>query len=78
MNSLAKYFFIFGLIFLFISGIIWLSGFLPFKLGKLPGDINIEWEKGNFYFPIATSIILSLLLTIIINLILFALSLLNR
>ncbi len=78
MNILAKYFFIFGLIFLFISGIIWLSSFLPFKWGKLPGDINIEWDRGKFYFPLTTSIILSLLLTFIINLILLVLSLFNR
>lgn len=78
MENLAKYFFIFGLIFLFIGGIIWLSNFLPFKLGKLPGDINLEWEKGKFYFPVTTSIVLSLILTIIINLIIFALSLFHR
>jgi len=42
MENLAKYFFTFGLIFLFIGGIIWFSNFLPFKLGKLPGDINLE------------------------------------
>jgi hypothetical protein len=35
-------------------------------LGKLPGDIHIEREGFNFYFPITTSIIVSLLLTLIL------------
>ncbi|MGC8739291.1 MAG: DUF2905 family protein [Candidatus Hydrogenedens sp.] len=78
MNNLAKYFFVLGLVFLFIGGTIWLSNLLPFNFGKLPGDINFEWEKGKVYFPLTTSIILSLILTIIINLIIFALSLFHR
>jgi H+/Cl- antiporter ClcA len=35
--------------------------------GKLPGDIRIERENFRFYFPIVTMLVLSLLLTIIIN-----------
>jgi hypothetical protein len=34
-------------------------------LGKLPGDIHIKRENFQFYFPIATSVALSLLLTLI-------------
>lgn len=41
---------------------------IPF-LGKLPGDIKIERENFTFYFPIVTSIILSILLTLIFYLI---------
>ncbi len=36
-------------------------------LGKLPGDIRIENENTRFYFPITTMIIISVVLTIIIN-----------
>lgn len=36
-------------------------------LGKLPGDISVEKENFRFYFPITTMIILSVLLTILIN-----------
>ncbi len=36
-------------------------------LGKLPGDIKIEKENFSFYFPIATCIVLSILLTILGN-----------
>ncbi|MEP0827700.1 MAG: DUF2905 domain-containing protein [bacterium] len=53
---------------LVVAGIILLfSGKIPF-LGRLPGDLS--WRTGNFriYFPIATMLLISLLLTIIINL----------
>jgi hypothetical protein len=38
-------------------------------LGHLPGDINIEREHFRFYFPITTMIILSVLLTLAINMV---------
>jgi hypothetical protein len=37
---------------------------IPF-LGKLPGDILIKKENFTFYFPLATSLLLSLLLTLL-------------
>jgi len=37
-------------------------------LGKLPGDIRIEKENFRFYFPITTMLIISVALTILINL----------
>jgi hypothetical protein len=39
---------------------------LPF--GNLPGDIRIEGERGGIFIPIATSIVLSLILTVVLNL----------
>ena len=41
-----------------------------FNLGRLPGDI--VWKRGNFtfFFPLATSILISILLTVILNLVL--------
>ena len=40
---------------------------LPFP-GKLPGDITIEREKFKFYFPLATSILLSILISFLLYL----------
>lgn len=37
-----------------------------FGLGRLPGDIRIEREGFNFYFPITTSIVLSIILSAIL------------
>jgi dipeptide/tripeptide permease len=41
---------------------------LPF-LGKLPGDILVKRERFTFYFPLATSIIISILISLILYLI---------
>jgi H+/Cl- antiporter ClcA len=50
---------------LLIAGIgaAWLIALSVPWLGRLPGDIVIERENFRFYFPLATSILLSLLLT---------------
>ncbi|MGB9691998.1 MAG: DUF2905 domain-containing protein [Candidatus Sumerlaeaceae bacterium] len=37
-------------------------------LGRLPGDIHIERRNFSFHFPIVTSLLLSVILTILLNL----------
>ena len=49
---------IFGALLWFAGGKGWLSW-----LGRLPGDIRVEGDKGGFYFPIVTCIIVSLVLS---------------
>jgi hypothetical protein len=44
------------------------SGHLPW-LGQLPGDIRVERKGFSCYFPLATSILVSLILTLLLNLI---------
>lgn len=39
---------------------------LPFRLGRLPGDISYQGRHSSFYFPIVTCIILSLALTLLL------------
>ncbi|MFO7902631.1 MAG: DUF2905 domain-containing protein [Planctomycetota bacterium] len=52
-------------------GAVWLLfPHIPF-FGKLPGDIAIEGKRFRFYFPVATCILLSALLTAILWLIRF-------
>ena len=38
-------------------------------IGKLPGDIRIENQNFRFYFPLATMIVISIIITIIVNII---------
>jgi len=38
---------------------------LPFRLGRLPGDIYIQGKNSSFYFPLATCLLLSVLLSVI-------------
>jgi hypothetical protein len=50
-----------------IGGIILIIGFLMqfIKIGKLPGDIVIKKENTTFYFPLMTSILLSVILSLV-------------
>lgn len=41
---------------------------IPIPFGKLPGDISIQGKNFQFYFPIVSSIILSLVLTLLLYL----------
>ncbi len=59
-----------GGLFLLLGGLVLLAGRLPF-LGRLPGDIRIEREGFTFYFPLVTCLLLSLLLTVLANVILW-------
>jgi len=68
MTSLGRVFLLLGLFFLLLGGILSVAGRLHIPFGRLPGDIAVERGNGRFYFPIATSIIVSLLLTLILNL----------
>jgi DUF2905 family protein len=59
-----------GLIITFLGILLYISPHIPFLkfLGKLPGDISIRRENFQFYFPLTTSILLSLLLTLLLYL----------
>jgi len=57
-----------GVILVIIGLIIHYFKGIPF-LGKLPGDFHIKRENFTFYFPLATSILISLILTLILYLI---------
>ncbi len=52
-------------ILLVVVGLIWQIGGRFLSFGKLPGDIVIEKENFKFYFPLATCIILSAVLSLI-------------
>ncbi len=54
-----------GIIIAVVGGILLLSGRVPW-LGKLPGDIMIQRKNFTFYFPLATSILLSIVITMIL------------
>jgi predicted phosphohydrolase len=56
-----------GLIIAFIGILFIFRDSVPFLkfLGKLPGDISIKRENFTFYFPLTTSILISLIATII-------------
>ena len=70
MENFARYIMIGGIV-LFLVGVgIYLAAKFGFPLGRLPGDIRLEGKNGSFYFPLTSSILVSVVLTILINLIL--------
>ena len=67
MPAIGKSFIIIGII-MIIVGLGFMFGDKVPYIGKLPGDISIKRENFSFYFPITTSIILSIILTILFSL----------
>ncbi len=65
LESLGKLLLIGGAILGAAGLVILLAGRLG--LGRLPGDIFIQRENVTFYFPLATMLIVSIILTIIVN-----------
>lgn len=66
-DSLGKTLMIFGAVLLVVGAVLHFGGKIPW-LGRLPGDIHVEKENFSFYFPVVTSILLSIVLTVVINL----------
>lgn len=64
LNLLGKILILFGLIVAGIGVLVLLGAKIPF-LGRLPGDILIRRKNFTFYFPLATCIIISIILTLI-------------
>jgi len=67
IKDFAKIIIIFGIIFILIGIIFYFSDKLP--LFKLPGDIVIKRKNFTIYIPLVTMIVISIILTIILNLI---------
>jgi len=66
LNGIGRNLIIIG-IFLVIIGVLF-SLDLKIPLGRLPGDIRIERENFKFYFPITTSILISIILSLLMKL----------
>jgi hypothetical protein len=68
MPALARFFLVAGLIFLLVGGLIYLFSRLNLPWGRLPGDIHIERENFSVSILLGSSILLSIFLTLILNL----------
>lgn len=67
MGPLGKMLILLG-VFIILVGVLLLVGDKLPWIGKLPGDILIKKEKFTFYFPITTSILISIILTLLFTL----------
>jgi hypothetical protein len=66
MPSMGKMLITVGIV-LVVIGLVFTYGPKIPWLGKLPGDISIKKDNFSFYFPITTSIIISIILTILFS-----------
>ena len=65
-SELGRIILVVGIVLVVVGGLAVLGVRLPF--GRLPGDIAIEGERGSIYFPITTMIVISAVLTVLLNL----------
>lgn len=67
MEGMGKSLIIIGVLLIIIGVFTSFGPRIPF-VGKLPGDIYIKKENFTFYFPLATSIVISIIITLIMHL----------
>ena len=67
MENLARFLVIGGIVLILIGGGVYLAAKFGIPFGRLPGDIRIEGKNGSFYFPITSSILVSVVLTIVLD-----------
>ncbi|HEU4386097.1 MAG TPA: DUF2905 domain-containing protein [Anaeromyxobacteraceae bacterium] len=67
LGTLGRMLLALGALLALIGGLLLLADRLPWlRLGRLPGDVSVEKEHLRFYFPLGTSILLSVLVTALI------------
>jgi Protein of unknown function (DUF2905) len=54
-----------GIVLAGVGALLAFGGKLPFRLGRLPGDIVYQGRNGSFYFPAVTCILLSVVLSLL-------------
>ena len=67
-GDLGKWVALTGAALLILGGLIWLMGKVPL-LGHLPGDIRFQRGNVSCFFPLATMLILSVLLSLVLNIV---------
>jgi hypothetical protein len=65
LRELGKLLLVLGVLLVGAGAFLLFGARLPFRLGRLPGDISYQGRHTSFYFPIVTCIIVSLALTLI-------------
>lgn len=66
VRELGRMMLVVGVVLVVVGGLLAFGTRLPFRLGRLPGDIVWQGKGGTFYFPIVTCIVLSVILSAIL------------
>jgi hypothetical protein len=64
-RELGKFLFVIGMVLVGVGALLMFGLKLPFRLGRLPGDIVVQGRNSSFYFPIVTCIVVSVVLTLL-------------
>ena len=64
MNDLGRSLIVVGVLIVVVGAVLMLAGRVPW-VGRLPGDIYIQRGNWSFYFPVVTSLVVSVLLTLL-------------
>ncbi len=67
LSTIGKWLIAAGLALALLGGIVWLAGKTGLPFGRLPGDIRFERGGFSFYFPLTTSILISVGLTVLLS-----------
>ncbi|AKJ63534.1 DUF2905 domain-containing protein [Kiritimatiella glycovorans] len=68
MKSIATTMILTGGVLLVLGLLMFFAARLPFPFGRLPGDIHVHGRNTTFHFPVVTCIVVSVVLTLILNL----------
>lgn len=64
-RELGKFLLVIGIVIVGVGAALMFGLKLPFRLGRLPGDIVVQGRNSSFYFPIVTCIIVSVVFTLL-------------
>ncbi len=67
-SEVGKWLVLAGLGLALLGGVMWLLGRIPL-FGNLPGDVRIQTQNFTCFFPVVSMIVLSILATIVVNII---------
>jgi hypothetical protein len=70
MAEIGRMLVLLGVVLVILGAVLWLGGAVGGKVpyvGRLPGDIHVERGNWSFYFPLTTSILLSIVLTLVLT-----------
>ncbi len=68
-TTLARWTILTGLGLVLLGGLIWLVGRMGIPLGRLPGDLQFHTGRISCFVPLATMLVISLVLTVVLNVI---------
>ena len=66
IQQLGRLLLFIGAMFVLIGALFYFGQKLPFRLGRLPGDISYRGEHGTFYFPLVSCLVISVVVSLIL------------